>query len=260
MIPKARTLWQRLYEDIGLSEYEARAYISLLENGPSTARRLSMISGIPRTKIYGTLKKLIERDLVIEIPGNPKMFLATPPSETLEPILRAYERLVEDFKVFISYLEEIYVKSDYASKLKRSNLWTLSGRNEILHRILGMLTHARRAVDLVTSEDCLILIYKLYGKVLDDLAGKGVEVRLFTQRNPRNQNLIRELRYIYKVRQLDVPPSILYINVDDSLFLLASLTEHGNSDIGVFIENPVLSNLILRLLRIEKPRRLLIVS
>ncbi|RJS80247.1 hypothetical protein CW711_00730, partial [Candidatus Bathyarchaeota archaeon] len=77
---------------------------------------------------------------------------------------------------------------------------------------------------------------------------------------PRNQNLIRELRYIYKVRQLDVPPSILYINVDDSLFLLASLTEHGNSDIGVFIENPVLSNLILRLLRIEKPRRLLIVS
>ncbi|OYT44170.1 hypothetical protein B6U84_04675, partial [Candidatus Bathyarchaeota archaeon ex4484_40] len=74
-MPKARTLWQRLYEDIGLSEYEARAYISLLENGPSTARRLSMISGIPRTKIYGTLKKLIERDLVIEIPGNPKMFL-----------------------------------------------------------------------------------------------------------------------------------------------------------------------------------------
>ena len=54
-------LWQRLCEYLGLSEYEAKTYISLIREGPSTARRLSMISNVPRTKIYGTLKKLIEK-------------------------------------------------------------------------------------------------------------------------------------------------------------------------------------------------------
>ncbi|KYH40989.1 MAG: TrmB family transcriptional regulator [Candidatus Bathyarchaeota archaeon B26-2] len=260
----SKPLWQRLYEDIGLSEYEARAYISLLENGPSTASRLSMISGIPRTKIYGTLKKLIERGLVVEVPENPRMFISAPPSEALEPILRAYERLVEGFQTFISSLEEMYIKTNYTSKLRRSNLWVVLGRNEILQKVSRMLTRANKIVELVTTEDGLVLIHKFYGRVLDDLAGKGVEVRIFTQRSSRNQSLIRELCYVYKVRQLDVPPSILYVNVDDSRFLLASLTgdasKRRNSDIGVFMENPILCNLIFRLLRIGRPREPVIVG
>jgi len=58
---------QKVSRHLGLSEYEARAYVSLVREGTSEARKLSMKCGVPRTKVYGTLKKLIERGLVFEL-------------------------------------------------------------------------------------------------------------------------------------------------------------------------------------------------
>ena len=62
------SLWQKLCEYTDLSEYEAKVYASLTEEGHSTARRLSMLCGVPRTKMYDTLRRLIERELVTEVP------------------------------------------------------------------------------------------------------------------------------------------------------------------------------------------------
>ncbi len=42
--------------DLGLSEYEARAYRSLLGAGPTTAKELSDASGIPIGRVYDVLK------------------------------------------------------------------------------------------------------------------------------------------------------------------------------------------------------------
>ncbi|RLI44360.1 hypothetical protein DRO64_04115 [Candidatus Bathyarchaeota archaeon] len=45
-------LWRRLSEYLGLSEYEAILYVPLIEIGQATARKLSVFSGVPRTKVY----------------------------------------------------------------------------------------------------------------------------------------------------------------------------------------------------------------
>jgi sugar-specific transcriptional regulator TrmB len=39
--------------DLGLSEYEARAFRSLLDTGPTTAKELSRGSDVPMERIYG---------------------------------------------------------------------------------------------------------------------------------------------------------------------------------------------------------------
>jgi len=61
--------WQKLCEYLGLSEYEAKIYVSLVEAGQAKARTLSVLSGVPRTKVYSVLKKLIDLGLVTEVPG-----------------------------------------------------------------------------------------------------------------------------------------------------------------------------------------------
>ena len=67
-------IWPKMVEYAGLSEYEAKVYLSLLGFGSSGARKLSLHCHVPRTKVYGTLKKLIDYGLVVEIPGVPKAF------------------------------------------------------------------------------------------------------------------------------------------------------------------------------------------
>jgi hypothetical protein len=70
--PDILSLWPKIVEYIGLSEYESKVYLSLINLGTAGARKLSINCDVPRTKVYGTLKKLIDYGLVVEIPGTPK--------------------------------------------------------------------------------------------------------------------------------------------------------------------------------------------
>jgi HTH-type transcriptional regulator, sugar sensing transcriptional regulator len=54
---------ERLME-IGFTEYEARTYLALIQVNPATAYEVSRVSGIPSSKIYEVLAKLLERDAV----------------------------------------------------------------------------------------------------------------------------------------------------------------------------------------------------
>src|SRR5512137_119909 len=48
---------QRL-EGFGLTEYQARAYLALLDLGTATASQLPALSRVPRTRIYSTMRQL----------------------------------------------------------------------------------------------------------------------------------------------------------------------------------------------------------
>ena len=50
--------------EAGFTEYEAKAYISLVRHGETTAGALSKTSGIPHSKTYEVLSKLEDKGLV----------------------------------------------------------------------------------------------------------------------------------------------------------------------------------------------------
>lgn len=62
---------QKLME-VGFSEYEARAYIALLMENPSTAYEIAKRAAIPTSKIYEVLVKLHDRGAVSEIDDKEK--------------------------------------------------------------------------------------------------------------------------------------------------------------------------------------------
>ena len=49
---------------LGFSEYEARAYLALLQRNPLNGYELAKVSGLPRANVYAVLQKL--EDLEIE--------------------------------------------------------------------------------------------------------------------------------------------------------------------------------------------------
>ena len=52
--------WPKIVDYTGLSQYESKVYLSLLILGASGARKLSLHCRVPRTKVYGTLRKLMD--------------------------------------------------------------------------------------------------------------------------------------------------------------------------------------------------------
>lgn len=63
MVDDAATLLQQL----GFGDYEARAYVALLQRSPLNGYELAKSSGIPRANIYAVLQKLEERNAVVRL-------------------------------------------------------------------------------------------------------------------------------------------------------------------------------------------------
>jgi len=215
-----------------------------------------LISGVPRTKIYATLKKLMERELVIEIVEKPRKFAPTSPAKALKPLLRSLRKEISDRVVslvesdkLLSLLEEAYKNMSARNEQEREEVWIIQRRSEIFRKIREMLLRAERSVNVVTTENGLILFYRAFHKLLDKLVEKDVKVRMGAPISSYNGSIARELKYVCQVEHVDVSFPILFLCVDDRELLLVELRPDDfgialDDDVGVFSRNPTLCALI----------------
>ncbi len=64
--------------DHGFSLNESRAYAALLEAGPSTGYEVGQRAQIPRSAVYGALRRLVSTGAARSIAGQPERFVAAP--------------------------------------------------------------------------------------------------------------------------------------------------------------------------------------
>jgi sugar-specific transcriptional regulator TrmB len=228
--PAGGELFQKVSRYLGLSEYEARVYVSLVLEGASQARRLSLKCGVPRTKVYATLKKLMERGLVFELPGEPRKFAVASPAEAFEQYLLHFKEMTSDRVVslmesheIVSLLEEAYKEMQSIVEPRKEEVWIVQGKSEILSKVKETLSRAKGSVVVVTTEEGFVWFYSAFGKLLDRLVENGVSVQIGTPIKSRNGSLARELNYICKIKHVDVGSPLLYLCVDDKAFFLVRL-------------------------------------
>ena len=93
-----------ILEQIGLSKNEIKIYFALLELEQSTATPIVKKSGVPNSKVYPTLDKLIKRGLVsYVIKNNVKYFQASDPKNLID-FLNNKEKLISEQKKEIENL------------------------------------------------------------------------------------------------------------------------------------------------------------
>src|SRR5262249_492419 len=76
---------------VGFSLYEARLYATLLRHGPQNGNELSRNSGVPSSKVYATLEKLVAEGSGqrIESAGGTR-FVALSPDELVARLRRRF--------------------------------------------------------------------------------------------------------------------------------------------------------------------------
>lgn len=68
---------------LGLTDYEARAYLGLLREGPLTGYAVAKASGIPSSKSYEAVDGLARKGGATLLPGDPPRHAAVPPDALL---------------------------------------------------------------------------------------------------------------------------------------------------------------------------------
>jgi HTH-type transcriptional regulator, sugar sensing transcriptional regulator len=158
---------------LGMTEWEARAYLALLEESPSSGYGVAKRSGVPRAKIYEVLASLESKGAVHVARGEPKLYGPVRPSELLE-------RWREDTARRIDAAEEalanhaVQVGGDAA-------IWDIQGRGQIFDRARQLARNSRRHIMLeIWAPDADELRAELA-----EAAGRGVRVTVVAYGDPR---------------------------------------------------------------------------
>jgi sugar-specific transcriptional regulator TrmB len=69
--------------ELGLTGYEASAYVALTRRGEATASEVASIAELPRQRIYDVLEALVGKGFATMKPGRPVRYTASSPDEAL---------------------------------------------------------------------------------------------------------------------------------------------------------------------------------
>lgn len=95
--------------EVGLTEREAKIYMTLLSGRMFTPSELQNAVNIPRTKIYEVLNKMVSRNIVTEKKlGKNKMYEAVEPRLAMERIYETYRNELKQKRELIDQLSEVF--------------------------------------------------------------------------------------------------------------------------------------------------------
>jgi len=94
-------------KSLGLTEYEAKAYMALNIIKAGTAADIHMASDVPRSAIYGALTKLEEKGLIDVDRGKPMRYRSIAPVKAIEKLRR---KIDDDCVRAMKYLEEAHAR------------------------------------------------------------------------------------------------------------------------------------------------------
>ncbi|MBU2561630.1 MAG: hypothetical protein KKD17_04985 [Nanoarchaeota archaeon] len=144
-----------ILEQIGLSKNEIKIYFTLLELEQSTATPIVKKSGIPNSKVYPTIDKLIRRGLVsYVIKNNVKYFQASDPKNLIE-FLNNKEKLIAQQKGEIEKLiPEIERKRKLAKEKQEATIYeSIDGVKAAFNNILNTIPQGQEYYVFTLGEE-----------------------------------------------------------------------------------------------------------
>jgi HTH-type transcriptional regulator, sugar sensing transcriptional regulator len=183
-------------KEFGLTEYEAKAYISLVESGALAASELSKIANIPYSKIYEIIGNLERKGWVESEQGRPSKYYAKAPSTALESSRVRFETSLRSSQDdAMGELQPLYERKGVQEK---PDIWIVRGQDNILDKIKETLTETRREL-MVAMPVAPEPIVTMAVSVLALLRGKGVNVSVMLPETAGRET-IKRLRESAQVR------------------------------------------------------------
>lgn len=171
-----------LLSELGLSNYEARAYVALVRNGAMTADEVAEEADVPRGRVYDVLNSLVDRSLVRADDGRPRTYVHVEPDAAIDRLLERrvdeleerrsnYERTASAAEDALSGLTDDEARDGFAT----SALHEEAAQDLLLERFAAVDESIRIAADTVEVSP---EFEAAFAQRLRDLLEVGVSVRL----------------------------------------------------------------------------------
>lgn len=187
---------RRAMESLGLTDYEIKVYISLLNEGTMTAQELSKKSGVPYSKIYEVVGRLEEKGWLESDSGRPTKFYPKSPSTALEAMrMRIESQVKENESTIVQELMSLYEKSGVKEK---PEIWVLRGLYNIAAKVKEIIQNCDKEL-LVALPAAAESVAKPLQPTLRDLHERGVKITVLASESA-TMDTVKALSRIGEVR------------------------------------------------------------
>ncbi|MEM4255611.1 MAG: helix-turn-helix domain-containing protein [Candidatus Norongarragalinales archaeon] len=219
---------------LGLNQYEAKAYYALANFGVHTAGELAERAELPRPRIYDVLTELQNKGFVLIQQGRPVKYAALPIGEAVKTLAKQRQAgLQEELEKIedIGKKLSLKIKTQSSSALSsEETIWTLKGREAIYSKISSMIANAKQHVTIATDEKGWLRKSKAHGKEIDKAAKRGADITVIA---PIASVGVQEATHLSKEL-----PSRMVLADDQALLFLSPKEAKAEEEMALWLKNP----------------------
>lgn len=163
--------------DLGLNNYEAKVYLTLITQGPSTAKEISDIANIHYGKVYEIIGILNQKGFCITLPVRPVKCQAVSPEKVVKK-LKGFH--CEKIKLLADQIHQnltpLYQKSKNFLE-PQGSFSLIKGRTETLEKIKNLIDQAQHHIYVCTTENGLKRL-TLHKRELQEAKKRKVQIKI----------------------------------------------------------------------------------
>jgi len=182
---------RRSLQEFGLTDYEIRSYIGLLEIGPATASQLSEVSSVPYSKIYEVLGSLEKKGWIEMEHGRPSKYYPKPPSVAMEITRSQLEDSLKTNQSLV--LDELQPLFEKKGVRERPDIWIVRGNFNVLAKIRETIEHVQKEI-LASVPAIPDPIAEMLIPLVKSVVERGVHVQVMTLKKPLSEPMARLMK------------------------------------------------------------------
>jgi sugar-specific transcriptional regulator TrmB len=220
-------------ESLGFTLNEARAYAALLQRGASTGYEVGQHAGIPRSAVYGVLRRLVQTGAARSVTGRdgePERFVATPPDGLVALLRKRFDSNTDALEEAARRLDttpdspDVYGVRGYVRVMEEAERLVTTAKKQLVisgwpREIVQLAPELRKA-----AKRKVLLVVFSHAELPEDLPGHVFSYGLAEE----------DLEVFWKHR--------LVVVSDDARTLVAA-TEQGAQDSAVISVTPAIAEL-----------------
>lgn len=216
----------------GLTEYEAKVYLTLIVKGGQEASKVSKYADIPRPHTYSVLKALQMRGLVTVIPESVNRYRAVPLDEGIDILMEEKEQRLYLLKqAKDELLSEIKPKEAVPAN-NQSSVLLYYGRQNVYKLVDEMFSRCEGNCDIMATANGIVRFYKYFSDKASEFRNREVKVRFIAPVTPEVNDFALKLSTLVELRHIEQLPYIRFVLVDEKEVLFAEFAEDDFKSTG----------------------------
>ena len=209
--------------NMGLTEYESKVIISIIKHGEASAKRISIDSGVPYSRIYDTLNDLLKKDWIRKKEGRPSLYCQGDLTEKINEYIDEKKLMAEKLKTNIV-------------KLSENNRYELSPTINVERGWSNFFRKIEELRDVSKKLTCVFGFYdsNAFDKINIIFKNKFYAKNLFVKNDLLTQDFINELEKMSSVFQIKIlpftPRALLFLFDGKNIVIVLPSPNDSNED------------------------------